>query len=85
MKRTLVKSKIVLSTDGNSTTVYLWKRLFGPIGYWYPFGVRQTTKRLKDNDLSHINDDHVSAYLHALQTKSEVSSAYKFPSLGKAS
>lgn len=59
MKKTLVKSKIVLEDDGKSLTTYFWKRTFLCFGYWYPFGSISGGK-ISDEKLNRINDDSVS-------------------------
>lgn len=59
MKKTLVKSKIVLEDDGKSLVTYFWKRTFLWFGYWYPFGSSSGGK-ISDEKLNRINDDAVS-------------------------
>jgi hypothetical protein len=62
MKKTLVKSKIVLEDDGESLTIYFWKRTFLWFGYWYPFGSLSGRKR-SEEQLNRINDNSVSKLL----------------------
>ena len=59
MKKTLVKSKIVLEDDGKSLVTYFWKKTFLCFGYWYPFGCSSGSK-ISDEKLNRINDDSVS-------------------------
>lgn len=59
MKKTLVKSKIVLEDNGTALVTYLWKRTFLWFGYWYPFGCSSGTK-IPDEKISRINDNAVS-------------------------
>ena len=59
MKKTLVKSKIVLEDDGKSLVTYFWKKTFLCFGYWYPFGCSSASK-ISAEKLNRINDDSVS-------------------------
>ena len=60
MKKTLVKSKIVLEDNGTTLVTYLWKRTFLWFGYWYPFGCSSSLGKISDERLSKINDESVS-------------------------
>jgi hypothetical protein len=61
MKKTLVKSKIVLEDNGKSLVTYFWKRTFLWFGYWYPFGSSITIGgKISEEKLSRINDNAVS-------------------------
>lgn len=62
MKKTLVKSKIVLEDNGTSLVIYLWKPIFWIFGYWYPFGSSCGTKFSKE-ELDNINDNNTSRAL----------------------
>lgn len=59
MKKTLVKSKIVLKNDGRALVTYLWKKTFLFFGYWYPFGPCCGSK-ISEEKLNKINDNAVS-------------------------
>lgn len=63
MKKTLVKSKIVLEDDGKSLVVYFWKRTFLWFGYWYPFGSSSSSGKVKEEKLNKISDNTVSKLL----------------------
>jgi len=63
MKNTLVKSKIVLESDGTSLVIYLWKPTFLCFGYWYPFGVTCGGSEIPSEKISKINDDSISDVL----------------------
>lgn len=60
MKKTLIKSKIVLEDDGKSLVIYLWKKTFLCFGYWYPYGCSSGSSIVSDEKLKRINDDNVS-------------------------
>jgi hypothetical protein len=60
MKKTLVKTKIVLEDDGTGLVVYFWKRTFLFFGYWYPFGSSSSTGQVEKEKLNRITDDEVS-------------------------
>lgn len=62
MKKTLVKSKIVLEDNGKTLTTYMWKKTFLCFGYWYPFGCSSGGKISKQK-LCTITDDAVSKVL----------------------
>jgi hypothetical protein len=59
MKKTLVKSKIVLENNGTALVTYIWKRTFLCFGYWYPFGSSSGTKIPKEK-INRITDNAVS-------------------------
>lgn len=61
MKKTLVKSKIVLENNGETLTTYMWKKIFLCFGYWYPFGTCCGSKISKQK-LYTITDDSVSKF-----------------------
>lgn len=63
MKKTLVKSKIVLEDDGRSLVTYLWKKIFLCFGYWYPYGC-STGSKISDEKLSRITDNAVSTLFY---------------------
>jgi hypothetical protein len=63
MKKTLVKTKIVLEDDGKMLTIYFWHKTFLFFGYWYPFGNSSSTHKVPDEDVSKINDNNVSKLL----------------------
>jgi hypothetical protein len=60
MKKTLVKSKIVLEDNGKSLIVYFWKKTFLCFGYWYPFGCSSSISKISDEKINRINDNTVS-------------------------
>ncbi len=62
--KTLVKSKIVLSDNGTTLTVYFWKRTFWFFGYWYPFGTTSCIGRISYEIINKINDNNVSKVLY---------------------
>lgn len=64
MKKTLVKSKIVLEDNGTTLVTYLWKKTFLCFGYWYPFGCCSSASKISDEQLNKINDDAVSKVLY---------------------
>lgn len=63
MKKTLVKTKIVLEDDGTSLVMYFWKKTFLCFGYWYPFGCSCSSK-ISDEKVNRINDETVSKQLY---------------------
>lgn len=60
--KTLVKTKIVLSQDGEGLVTYFWKKVFWIFGYWYPFGC--CSGRISKSHVSKINDNNVSKVLY---------------------
>lgn len=62
MKKTLVKSKIVVEDDTNLVT-YVWKKTWWIFGYWYPFGCSSSTGKISDEKIKRINDNNVSDVL----------------------
>jgi hypothetical protein len=58
--KTLVKSKIVLESNGTGLVTYLWKKTFWIFGYWYPYGSSSCSGGFSEKKLSRINDDEVS-------------------------
>jgi hypothetical protein len=63
MKKTLVKSKIVLEDNGTSLVTYLWKPTFLWFGYWYPYGTCSSYAKVSKEKLNKITDDAVSKLL----------------------
>lgn len=53
---TLVKTKI--ESDESGITIYMWRKMWWLLGYWYPYG--HTSKQITANP---INDDTVSELL----------------------
>ncbi len=64
MKKTLVKTKIVLEDDGHALTIYFWRKTFLWFGYWYPFGCSSSSGKINEEKIKNINDDTVSALLY---------------------
>lgn len=64
MKKTLVKSKIVLEENGTTLTTYFWKRTFLCFGYWYPFGTSSSSAKVSEDKLNRVNDKAVSKLLY---------------------
>lgn len=60
MKKTLIKSKIVLEDDGKSLVTYFWKKTFLCFGYWTPSGSSTSSGRISSEKIKRINDEAVS-------------------------
>lgn len=60
MKKTLVKTKIVLEDDGTSLVTYFWKRTFLWFGYWYPYGSSSSDSKISNTKIDRITDDNIS-------------------------
>ena len=63
MKKTLVKSKIVLEDDGTGLVLYFWKKTFWIFGYWYIFGSTSSLTKIQESRISSINDARISKVL----------------------
>lgn len=63
MKKTLIKTKIVLEDNGSCLVTYFWKRTFLCFGYWYPFGSCSSNAKISEHKIKRINDDNVSRLL----------------------
>ena len=64
MKKTLVKTKIVIEDNGRSMVTYFWRRTFLCFGYWYPYGSSSGNSKISDEIINKINDDSVSTLLY---------------------
>jgi len=62
MKRTLVKTKIVLEKD-NTLVIYFWKKKFLWFGHWYPNGSTAYSHKISESHTDYINDSTVSKSL----------------------
>lgn len=60
MKKTLVKSKIVVEDNGKSLVTYFWKKTFLCFGYWYPWGSSTGLSKISSEKINRINDEAVS-------------------------
>lgn len=60
MKKTLVKSKIVLEDNGKSLVTYFWKKTFLCFGYWYPYGSSCGGGKISNAKIGRINGNSVS-------------------------
>jgi len=61
--KTLVKSKITVTTDGHSLIIWLWKKNWWIFGHWYSFGASTHGKIIPLEELNKINDEAVSKAL----------------------
>lgn len=60
MKKTLVKSKIVLEDDGKTMTTYIWEKWFWFFGMWIPHGTITGNYKLTSERIDMVTPEVVS-------------------------
>lgn len=63
MRKTLVKSKIVLENNGTVLVLYLWKKTFWLFGYWYAHGSAGWFSKIPDKRIQRINNEETQEVL----------------------
>lgn len=66
MKKTLVKSKIVLEDNGKTLVLYLWVKTFLCFGYWIPHGTVASSSKFNKKVIDAINNEEAQKHLFKL-------------------